>query len=248
MKKLLTLLLCLFMVTACSSNNTKQDVAKEDGTTGQEETVTETTEGQDMPLLGGWQLNMDLPPMNDAIFNNAVKGLTGVGYSPLFVLGTQPVAGENVAYLCYATSVTANPTTSLKVVKIFNDLENKEQSIQEIDDFDIRSYLDGAGATTPEGLMGGWQDNAELPNMLDDNTKVIFTKALEGLVGVQYTPVAVLATQVVAGTNYAILATGKTVTANPVNHLYIIKIYADLQGGAEVTNICGIDLSSFIGK
>lgn len=249
MKKLLALLLCLLMLVGCGSNKTENTTENGDNNTTTDTTVEETiAEKESVELLGGWQINPDLPPMNDAVFDKATKDLTGVGYSPLFLLGSQPVAGENLAYLCYATTVTANPTTTFKVVKVFNDLENNESSVTEVVDFYLSSYLDSDGETTPEGLMGGWQDNENLPNMLNDKAKVMFTKATEGLLGVNYSPVAVLATQVVAGVNYAILATGKTVTANPVNHLYVIKIYEDLQGNAEITNICGIDLSSFIAK
>ena len=136
---------------------------------------------------------------------------------------------------------------SFKVVTVFNDVENNPigGEIINVEDFDVNNYLDGEGSTTPEGLMGGWQDTNNLPNMLTDEENAVFEKALEGLVGVGYTPVATLATQVVAGTNYAFLALGTTVTAEPVTHLYVINVYADLQGNATVNNICGIDLTTF---
>ena len=135
------------------------------------------------------------------------------------------------------------------VVEVFEDLENNHKSeIKDVAEFNINDYLDRKGSTTPEGLMGGWQDASELPNMLTDEENEVFEKALDGIVGVSYTPVAKLASQVVAGTNYAFLALGTSVTVQPITHLYVINIYADLQGNATLNNICGIDLSMFNAK
>lgn len=241
MKKFLIALLAVFLLAACSTKKEEPVV-----TPGEDIVEDTPTEEQN---VGGWQINESLPEMNDAYFDNARKKLVGVNYSPLFVLGTQPVAGENIQYLCYATTVAPDEKPTFKIVTLFKNLENDDEcEILNVSDFNVMNYLEGEGATTPEGMMGGWQDNGELPNMLSDDENEIFTKALEGLTGVGYQPVATLATQVVAGTNYAFLAVGTTVTANPVNHLYVVKVYADLQGNAEVQNICGIDLSEAIAK
>ncbi len=53
-------------------------------------------------------------------------------------------------------------------------------------------------------IAGGWA-NTENPAMTDE-LRAIFEKALEGMLGVNYIPVACLGTQVVAGTNYCFLA------------------------------------------
>ena len=239
MKKILIALLAVLMLTACSTAKVEetQDVQEE-----QQETQQEEKEN-----VGGWTINTNLPEMNDAIFDSARQGIDGASYSPLFVIGTQPVAGKNLMYLAYVTPVVPDAKPSFKVVTVFNDVENNPISgeITNVEDFDVNNYLDGEGSTTPEGLMGGWQDASELPNMLTDEENAVFEKALEGLVGVGYTPVATLAKQVVAGTNYAFLALGTTVTAEPVTHLYVINVYADLQGNATINNICGIDLTTF---
>lgn len=238
MKKILIALLAVLMLTACST-------AKVDETQDVQEEQQEV-EQEEKDVVGGWTINTDLPEMNDAIFDSARQGIDGASYSPLFVIGTQPVAGQNLMYLTYGTPVVPDGKPSFKVVTVFNDLENPTKGeIINVEDFNINDYLDGEGSTTPEGLMGGWQDAYELPNMLTDEENAIFEKALNGLTGVGYTPVATLARQVVAGTNYAFLALGTTVTAEPVTHLYVINVYADLQGNATINNICGIDLTTF---
>ena len=237
MKKFLIALLAVFMLTACATKN--------------EEVVTEPieeTQPKEEENVGGWTLNTNLPEMNDADFDSARKKIVGVNYSPICILGTQPVAGENIQYLCYATTVTPNAKPELKVVTLFKDLENNESEITVIEDFKYGDYLSENGENTPEGLMGGWQDASELPNFLSEDENKVFEKALEGLDGVSYKPVATLATQVVAGTNYAFLATGTAVVENPVTHLYVINVYADLQGNAIVNNIYGINLMNYIAK
>ena len=59
--------------------------------------------------------------------------------------------------------------------------------------------------TNAEAMTGGWEnvphETAELPA----DAQAAFDKAVEGLVGAEYVPVALLSTQVVAGTNYCIL-------------------------------------------
>lgn len=240
MKKFLIALLAVFMLTACTSKQQNQPEVDEP-------VVQEPAQDvQEEVMAGGWSINTNLPEMNDADFNTARQEIVGASYSPLFILGTQ-AAANNTKYLCYVTAVVPDAKPELKVVTIHKDYDDpKKCEIENVEDFNILNYLQGEGANTPEGLMGGWQDNGEQPNMLSDQEKEIFDKAVEGLLGVGYTPVATLATQVVAGTNYIFLATGTATTATPITHLYIVKVYADLQGNAEVTNICGIDLSEIL--
>lgn len=241
MKKILITLLTVFMLTACTSKTTQP--TQEVDTPTVEEVVEENKEDV---MAGGWSINLDLPEMNDAEFNFARQDIEGASYSPLFILGNQGSA-NNTKYLCYVTAVVPDAKPEFKIVTVHKDYDDPTKcEIENVEEFNILNYLQGEGSNTPEGLMGGWQDNSELPNMLSDEENEIFNKALQGLLGVSYVPVAKLASQVVAGTNYAFLATGTTVTSTPITHLYIIKVYADLNGNAEVTNICGVDLSEIL--
>ena len=84
-------------------------------------------------------------------------------------------------------------------------------------------------------IAGGYVDVED--GTLTDELKDIFSKALEGLTGAKYEPVELVATQVVAGTNYKFLANG-TKTTNPVTKgTYYIIIYKDLQGNVELLDI-----------
>ena len=68
-----------------------------------------------------------------------------------------------------------------------------------------------------------------------------FEKAMEGLMGVDYTPVALLGTQLVSGTNYCILCEATAVYPDAQPYLALVYIYADLQGSAKVSGVIALD-------
>lgn len=90
-------------------------------------------------------------------------------------------------------------------------------------------------------IVGGWAA-AEVTEITPDELAV-FDKVFEGWTGVGYTPVMLLGTQVVAGTNYAFLCKGTTVTETPVTSWYIVYIYEDLEGNANLEGIVNLTLS-----
>ncbi len=91
-------------------------------------------------------------------------------------------------------------------------------------------------------IVGGWEIAEVAREDLDENEKEIFEKAMEPILGEDYEPVCVLATQLVSGTNYAYLARGTTVTAEPVSNFCIIKVYRDLEGNVELRSIADIEI------
>ena len=94
-----------------------------------------------------------------------------------------------------------------------------------------------------EGQTGGWTVNEDYNNMMAEEDQTRFASAMEGLVGVGYTPIQVIATQVVNGTNYAYLASGTTVTAEPVTGYYIVNVNQSSSGEISVVNIAEIDIA-----
>ena len=84
-------------------------------------------------------------------------------------------------------------------------------------------------------VAGGWT-NAENP-ALTDELIAIYEKGMEGLVGVDYTPIALLGTQVVAGTNYCFLSQGTVVYPGSTPMYMLVFLYADLSGNVTVMNI-----------
>ena len=87
------------------------------------------------------------------------------------------------------------------------------------------------------GIMtGGWAAvSGDTSLSANKKAKAAFEKATETLTGMEYEPVAVLGTQVVAGTNYCILCRGRATVPDAVPAVELVYIYEDLQGKAEVT-------------
>lgn len=86
-------------------------------------------------------------------------------------------------------------------------------------------------------VAGGWSVNEGMDISLSSNpeAKAAFKKATEKLTGVDYKPIALLGTQVVAGMNYAVLCRSKAVYPDAQPEIKIMYIYADLEGNAEIT-------------
>ena len=205
-----------------------------------------------MALLGGWTLAPDLSVSltedDKAIFDKAMEGFTGVGYEPAAVLATQLVSGKNYAYLCKATPVTSKPIPHWAVVVIYQNLQG-EASVSNVTEIDltnpnVKDNVDTAAA------VGAWE--ITLPGgkpimMPYEDAQVAFDTASQKYVGVDLKPLSLLGTQVVAGKNYKYLCYGETVTETPVSALYIVDVYQDLEGNAEITNCAVLDLLSYIG-
>ncbi|MCR5264422.1 MAG: hypothetical protein K6D94_11135, partial [Clostridiales bacterium] len=93
-------------------------------------------------------------------------------------------------------------------------------------------------------VLGGWS-KTESPVITEDQ-KAAFDKAMDGLVGVDYIPVAVLAQQVVSGTNYLFLCRSTVVVPDALEKFSFVTVYADLEGGAEVTDIVSTEIMTRI--
>lgn len=86
-------------------------------------------------------------------------------------------------------------------------------------------------------LAGGWSTvTGDTSLSANAAAKSAFDKAAETLCGMEYEPISVLATQVVAGTNYCILCRGKATVPDAQPVIQLVYIYEDLQGNAELTN------------
>ena len=86
-----------------------------------------------------------------------------------------------------------------------------------------------------EALLGGWEMAEHEAGELPEDAQKAFDKAKEKLTDGEYTPVSLLATQLVAGTNYCILCQVDPKDASGQKWT-LVYIYADLQGNAEIMN------------
>ena len=202
---------------------------------------------EDEPVkVGGWELNTSITNTimrdEDEIFKKAVANYTDMELEAIGYLGSQVVAGTNHMYLCKATK---DGETTFKVAIIYADLKGNNEVIK-VSDFKIENYANKEIEANNEEMTGGWTASSDCgENALTEEERDIFSKATENLTGVSYKPVATLATQLVSGKNYAVLAVGATTTETPVYNIYILTIYKDLSNESKVTSIAVLDLSNF---
>ena len=101
-----------------------------------------------------------------------------------------------------------------------------------------------AGAETPEAgpLMGGWAmaESSDITPEIQGLLENALDSYQTGTVTVAYTPVAYLGSQVVAGTNHAILC--KASEINRGSAWVIIYLYQDLEGNVTVLDIADLPL------
>ena len=241
MKKIIAILLVLVLVV-CFAACSAPEVAP---------APAEVPEEPGTEVAGGWTINTEngldsMPEKAATAWYGAMGELTGASYDPLALLGTQVVAGTNYMFLARETLVTKEPVTKLAVVVIYEDLQGNDELLN-VYDFKLDKYLsaENSGSQAEQGLAGGFTVNEDIDKTADVSAedKAAFEKAFDGLTGVGYTPVTVLASQVVAGQNLAFLAKGVTVPAEPVTKLYIVNVYKDLNDGASINNICELNLA-----
>ena len=195
-----------------------------------------------VPVLGGWEtfetIHEELADDEKEIFANGLKGLTGVGYEPVRVLAKQVVSGTNNAFLAKGTLVTAAPETDYYIVTVYTDLEGKSEfkAINKIDIANLETTT-----TKNEQLLGGWTviSGGKPGYFSDEKIMNSFEKAVKDEKMV-FSPIQLLATQPVSGTNYLALCFGKDADGNA--DLYFVKWYEDLQGNSklESCDICNL--------
>ncbi len=92
-----------------------------------------------------------------------------------------------------------------------------------------------AGEPSSEALLGGWEMAASEAGELPEDAQKAFDAAKDKLADGEYTPVSLLATQVVAGKNYCILC--QVAPKDSAEQKWtLVYIYADLQGNTEIMN------------
>ena len=92
------------------------------------------------------------------------------------------------------------------------------------------------------GMTGGWQsaENAEIT----EEIRTLFDKGMEKLIGMNYVPVAYLGSQVVAGTNHAILCQGTVVYPDAKPGWKIVYLWEKLDGTVELLNVADFDFGA----
>lgn len=235
MRRLFTVILgmlCAASIMGCGAkaNNTESQAT----TTSQESTLTKEAEeisetNESAPITGGWAINNDFDGTDDAnamsAFEKATEDLDGYRYDVAAVLGSQIVAGTNYLYLCRAEMVVPDAKPEYVILKVYEDLEGNAEITGSL------RLLEG---------KEGWEYNDANPYM-DENeeVKVAFDKALEGLTGVEYKPIAYIGYK---DNSYAVLTKITITSVEPLTSLSMVYI-TKTDSGAMIDDIYDIDMS-----
>ena len=207
-------------------------------------------------VTGGWETNPDVPTSalsdeEQAVFDHAIEGYDGMELQPVCVLATQVVAGVNYAFLCQGSPTTANPEPGWYVVVVYENLEGacEVSSAKQIDVSEPAVVADDDLSDEAGAIVGGWTVAPQITDdtiTIPDKAAAAFALAGEEYVGMDLSPLALLATQVVAGTNYRVLCVGAPVVPNAETRLFVVNVYEDLEGKAEYSNVSTFDLLAYV--
>jgi hypothetical protein len=177
--------------------------------------------------VGGWT-KADSPEITEAfkaVFNKATATLAGVEYTPVAYIASQVVAGTNHLVLCKATATVPGAESTYVLLTVWEHPDGAAEITETVET--------GVSAAFSEN-DGGWAEPAS-PAVTDEALTAL-NKACETLAGVEYAPVALLGTQVVAGVNYRILCEAKATVPGAETEYAILTVYADPQGKAQITD------------
>lgn len=211
---------------SASSESAAAESASEAESISAESTAAESSsQSEAEAIVGGWS-KADSPVVTDeakALLEKATEGLTGASYAPIAYLGSQVVAGTNHRLLVTITPVVPDAVPSYAIVTIYEDLQGNAE---------ITEILECNAGPEDGGLLGGWSA-PETPDVTD-KAEAALKKAAEKMLGAEYVPLALLATQIVSGTNYSILCEVTAVSPSAEPKYVIANVYEDLQGNAEM--------------
>lgn len=92
-------------------------------------------------------------------------------------------------------------------------------------------------AETIEPKAGGWSAYADDPTTIPQEALDAFNKAIDGLVGCTYEPIALLGTQVVSGMNYCLLCRLTVVYSDAEPSYALVYVYQSLDGSCQLLRV-----------
>lgn len=98
-------------------------------------------------------------------------------------------------------------------------------------------------AEEPMMKLGGWISNTGDPADIPQEVLDAFSKAVEGLTGCAYEPIALLASQVVAGMNYCLLCRLTVVYPDAQPTYALVYVCQNIEGACELARVEDITFS-----
>ena len=226
MKKIIAILACMALLV--TGVTVFAGCGKEKGT-GKDPADSGLTGGD---VLGGWT-KAESPEITDAfrtVFAKATSALTGMEYVPVAYLASQVVSGTNHRVLCRAAATVPDAEATYAVVYVYED-PNGGAEITGVAESDIKANLSEDD--------GGWSEPAS--PAVPQEAQQALAKACETLAGMEYTPVALLASQTVSGMSYRLLCEARATVPGAATEYEILTVYADPRGKAEITETAALN-------
>lgn len=244
MKKMMAMIMTIAMaasMTACGSTDETSSTSNTSAGTASivsqkskdaESAAESSTEYETMEIQfdGAWTVNdgdLSIEKNADAkaAFEKAAADMLEVDYEPIAVLGSQVVAGTNYCILCKLTAVVPDAEPRIELVYIYEDLDGNAE---------ITDYKEIIGEPVDGSFIANDGDMALEKNESIQNA---YDRAMEGMVGAAYEPIAYLGSQVVAGTNYLVLCRSTVASSDAEPAFTLVTVYEDLDGSAELLDI-----------
>lgn len=185
-------------------------------------------------LVGGWEISkQDAVVLPDNV-KTAFDKVAGDNLVPVALVAQQVVAGTNDMILCLSGN-------EYRMIVIYRDLQGTATITNNVP-FVLTDYTNGGDKVDTTPLAGGWHVPDEKTSIpLSGDAKTAFNNALTSLSGNDIESMALLGTQVVSGTNYAVLCRVTPMGTNTTSSIQVVTIYSDLQKNASFTAFSPID-------
>lgn len=228
----LTATLMATCFTACKINTPGKAIPSKKP--GQEQAIDEK-DGKRM--VGGWSAaeSTTVTEKQRQYFKDAINPINGYFYEPVALLGTQVVSGVNYVFLCKSTLDAKAGPKPMKLTYVYVNTSGEAKFMG-----DKNVTLPG---TDGEQKPGGWA-YAKDSTVTADIQKIV-EKASQTRLGANYEAIAYLGSQVVAGTNHAILVKSTPVIKDSkgAGSFLIITVYENLDGKCEITDTKDVNLN-----
>ncbi len=169
----------------------------------------------------------NLPEDLQNVFNNAAAQYN-VPQQAVAYLGSQVVSGTNHAFLTQNT----DGSNAFHVMIAYQDLDGNVE-LKSVPDIDHTA--ESSSSSSDSGEAGGWTVAENTYSSLPSDAKAALDNAMAKSTGSSVTPVALLGTQVVNGTNYTILCKSAPVSPDASESLQVVHVTQDASGNAEIT-------------
>ena len=169
-----------------------------------------------------------LSPEVQKIFKDATSSLVGVRYTPLILVGTQIVSGQNYKFIAQMNVLNSQFPKTLVNMTIYVPFEG------------IPVILNINQLISEYGVAGGWKVVGAV-NKLPQQIATAFSELFSNIDGVGYNPLVYVGEQLVHGKNHMIYCEQTLVTQVPQRHLVSVVLHETLEGEYSILSIGTIE-------